>query len=116
MSEDTNPNREVLKYGTYTKEHVRNATLLGRDYRQIEDDSLQTFQDDSSIVCRQIFSESERSAWKLEVGISRILYQTRHDEPRGKWGYKLHAKAGFAGSTQPMNIKLTTTNSPKQLD
>jgi hypothetical protein len=58
-----------------------------------------------------------RPACKPAVGTSRmILYQIRHDALRGKWGYKLHAKAGFARSTQPMNIKLRTTNSPMQLD
>lgn len=52
----------------------------------------------------------------LEVGTSSLLYQIRHVELQGKLVYKLHAKEGFARSTPSINLKLTTTNSPMQLD
>ena len=96
-----------------------NTYGMAQYLREIEDKckkagNLPTFQDERSIVSRGIFSESARPAWMLAAGISKILYQIRHVELQGKWGYKLHAKTRFLCSTQPINLKLTTTNSPMQ--
>jgi hypothetical protein len=67
-------------------------------------------------VCPEIISGSSRPAWKLGAGDSKILYQIKHAELQGKWGYKLHGKAGLASSTQPINFRLTSTNIAMQLD
>jgi hypothetical protein len=104
----------MVNYGTYRKEHAgippKNTHGIPHYLKEIK----HKYRKAPSCAEKHF---PARPACKLAVGTSRmILYQIRHDELRGKWGYKLHAKAGFARSTQPMNIKLTTTNSPMQLD
>ena len=59
------------------KRKCRPIHLLCKNWRTIVEKKLLMFQDKSSIMCREIFSEAVRPALKLEVSTLRLLYERR---------------------------------------